>query len=378
MTGEILGDWNTNFPNWPNPIALAPAVQDIVGLGPRTQQEAAFARYCDELPKIGLHVHLEAAVSSDFYGKLNEESQRFAPDQLPSRRAPFVDFRQFIRGWVDQTLLIRSPSDLYQMAKNFVEHRRSLHIVYTEAHISPSDFCMIRQRLGIPGPVFDFATRVRAYVAGVKEAQRESPNHVVRLIVDCLWPSTEEERSSVLLALRGILSSRDNLDHCGHPIIVGVGLGGPEISEAARAIRPFIDDCRELGLKVDIHSGEMTDAKAHRHSVETIVPDRVGHGFTGAVEDFFAPCPIIVCPLSNIMTGAWSGQFMDHPIKEMAARDLVYSVGSDDPLLFGNSLVLEYVALANAFGWDEKCIQRLTSNAAVAAFAPEALGRVWR
>lgn len=378
MGAELpFGRWNSIFPNWPNQIAINPRLEGIVSNGPKSLNEIEAARGIDRLPKIELHVHLEAGVSTSFYERLNQETSRFEPGNLPSQRAPFPNFMEFIRGWVDQTLLIRSPRDLYEMAKEFVRCRKLQNIVYTEAHISPADFCMIRARLNIPGPVFDFSECLEAYLAGVRDAQRETPGHLVRLIVDCLWPSLAKERDIFLPALRRVVDSPLNRDFRGDPIIVGVGLGGPEISHEAEQIKPFLDKCRDLGLKIDIHSGEMTDAPSHRHAVETIAPDRVGHGFKGAEIGFFAPCPIVTCPLSNLMTGAWGGEFMDHPIKEMAHRNLCFSVGSDDPLLFGNSLTLEYLALANAFGWGNVEFRKILENSAKSAFLPQALARVW-
>jgi adenosine deaminase len=56
----------------------------------------------------------------------------------------------------------------------------------------------------------------------------------------------------------------------------------------------------------------------------------------------------------------------------MVERGRGFSVGSDDPLLFGNTLTLEFVALRRVFGWGPELLALSNANACAAAFDAEA------
>lgn len=368
--------WNELFPGWPNTIQIPENFRDILGESPRSKGELDFAVWCDKQPKIELHVHMEAAVSEIFYQRLNQDALLFKHEDLPSRRAPFSDFRQFIRAWIDQTLLINRVQDISALCADFFMSRRSLNIVYTEAHVSPLDFSLLRSRFRLGGVVLDLRDVITAYVMGIRNHQSNYPGHIVRLIIDCEWISTVEEQVKIVDILSDIVASDLNLDSFGDPIILAVGLGGAELSSRASEFLPLINMCREMGLRIDIHSGEMSTVEEHRFSVETLKPDRVGHGMIGQKAGYSAPCPIVVCPLSNMISGAWSNDFKSHPITEMFHLKLPISIGSDDPLLFGTSLVLEFVALFNAAGWCEKHFECLQKSASESVFCKSALDRV--
>jgi adenosine deaminase len=72
--------------------------------------------------------------------------------------------------------------------------------------------------------------------------------------------------------------------------------------------------------------------------------------------------------LSNIQTGVFAKPLAEHPIAVMLERGLSFSVNSDDPLLFGTTLTLEYVALRKAFGWGLEFFKKTQDHARAAAF----------
>jgi hypothetical protein len=57
-----------------------------------------------------------------------------------------------------------------------------------------------------------------------------------------------------------------------------------------------------------------------------------------------------VCPSSNVALGVVAS-LAEHPLPRLLERGLAVSLGSDDPPLFGTTLVEEYRRCAHAFGW---------------------------
>ena len=79
--------------------------------------------------------------------------------------------------------------------------------------------------------------------------------------------------------------------------------------------------------------------------------------------------PFEVCPTSNYcLKVVREGE--PHPIRRMADAGLVCTVNSDDPPMFGTTLVGEYLRLAGqGFGWEE--LWAMNRNALAAAFLPD-------
>ena len=366
---SLFPKWNELFPHWGHTIQLPDWLNPVLNAGPTSQEELDFARRIEAAPKIELHVHVEAAVGADFYTKLNSKLKFYDPQRMPALRAPFATFRDFILAWVDNSKLITNEDLLFDMAKGFVHERKKQNIVYTEAHVSAPDFTFLRARFSKDSVALDLEKSLRAYASGIAQGEQECPGFKVRLIADAVWPSLLAEMDMFAQTFAKVVMSKDNHDMAGNSIYVAVGLGGPELSQRAEEIIPFLDRCRDFGLKVDIHSGENTSLEEHQHSISVLKPDRIAHGIAGAELGWFFAGHISACPLSNVMSGAIKGDFSQHPIVQMYEKNVHFSIGSDDPLLFSNTLTLEYVALRKAFGWEFPFFEKTQANAREAAFA---------
>lgn len=370
--------WSKVFPHWDLPARIPSLLDGVLSLAPRDEAERVFAERIEREPKIELHVHMEAAVPASFYAALNERSHLFTAEELPSRRAPFKDLGDFIKAWVDQTRLIEDAALLAELARAFCAGRKAQNIVYSEVHISPIDFSLVRDRFKVQAKVLGFEEALRGYLAGLKRGLAEHPGIEVRLIVDALWVSTDDECRHILDVLERVLADRTALDAQGVPLIAAIGMGGPEVSALAPKKKWFVDEVRKLGLKVDLHSGESSSPEDHRFGFEILKPDRIGHGISGAraKDPFFFEGPIAACPTSNLITGSFSGPLAAHPITQMRERGGLVSVNTDDPLLFGPTLTLEWVALRHALGWGVDDFLELRRQAAASALMPQVLARV--
>jgi adenosine deaminase len=364
--------WRDYFPYWDIPLLVAAPLASVLGKGPRDAEELAFAQAVESLPKIELHVHMEAAVPASYYAQLNDVRRLFSGGDLPSQRSPFPNFGEFIRAWMDHTRLISHEDAFAEMAKSFVALRAKQRITYSEAHISPFDFTLGRVRYSI-FPVLDFATALRAYLRGLRAGLLLHPEVEVRLIVDLLWISTDEQCDHMMGAIEEVL--KDPALACprsGRPLIIALGLGGFEKTEKAAQKRALFQRYPSLGLKLDIHSGETTTAREYATAMDILCPDRIGHGIAPIARpapgvDFFQG-GIGTCPSSNVLTGAFPGSMEQHPLKVMLERGIPVSVNTDDPLLFGTTLTLEYVMLRRALGLDLQEVRGLLTGAADLAF----------
>lgn len=374
---QNLPSWNRIFPHWGHAIRLPPSLAPWVAQMPLDQGDLDYALELEAAQKIELHVHMEAAVPADFYKDLNEQLKLHSVDKMPAQRAPFASLRDFIGAWIDNTRLVTDEQVFTQMALAAALARKSQNIVYSEMHISPVDFSLMRRRTPGRGRPLDLEAALISYLSGTKMAETQVPGVAIRVVFDGLWITDESERSLMLDILSRTIASEFNRDSWGEPILVGIGLGGEEVDRSKEAL-PFVDACRSLGLKVDIHSGETGPADRHQRALSTLTPERVGHGFAGADIDWFYEGHVAACPLSNCLTGSFQGPLSKHPIRRMLDKGVNFSINTDDPLLFSTTLTLEYVALRKALGLGIDFFKHTQQKAFEAVFAPKTLARVWR
>src|SRR5438445_716570 len=74
-----------------------------------------------------------------------------------------------------------------------------------------------------------------------------------------------EDLDVAYAALSSLCRSADNRGARGEPIVVGVGLGGPERPDRAAFFAAALQRFRALGLKLDLHSGEQAHVTAAEH-----------------------------------------------------------------------------------------------------------------
>ena len=126
-------------------------------------------------------------------------------------------------------------------------------------------------------------------------------------------------------------------------------------------------DARRRGFCTSAHAGEVAGAESVWAAVRDLEVDRVGHA-TRATEDEkllehleSRAVPLELCPISNVKTGAIPS--LDaHPVRRYFDRGMAVSVNTDDPRMFGNSLVDEYEALVRYHGFTADEIRELMTR----------------
>lgn len=352
-----------------NDVALRRAVKAPTDVG-------SFLSNIQAQPKVETHVHVEAAVGSNFY--LSRPGRRVWEGPRPWERAPYGDFQQFIRAWVDLSQSICDLADLEDLAEAFVINRTQDNIRYSEAYFSPADFSVLRKRFNVSPDVFEFYEAVSAYVRGLKRGLSRSPEVEVRLIMDSFWPSTAEEQIIILDCLTRMKTDDSFYDAQGIPYVTAVGFGGPEKPQSIEQTARFVEDVRALGFKIDIHSGEGGDPMLHRSHVETLKPDRVAHGFSAVSEGWYFKSNLVMCPLSNLLLKTYQGDPERHPVFDLLTMGEAFAVGTDDPLLLGHSLSQEFAFLyAIDASFSEKTFQKIQQDTKKRVLCPEVCQRVF-
>jgi len=313
----------------------------------------ALRQWLELLPKAELHLHLEGAIPLDALWQLIEKygGDKTVPNRAALRqRLSYRDFPAFIETWIWKNSFLREYDDFSFIAEAMAGELARQNIRYAEVFFSPSRFAYVGLE---PQRLADAIRRGLDQVAATE----------VWLIADLVRDHGPE---SAARTLRKVMEIKD----CG---VIGIGMGGSEHLCPPEPFAPVYADARRHGFHTTVHAGEAAGGQSVRGAVEALAVDRVGHATRAeedpAVLDLLAEKQIAIelCPLSNLATGVIA-DIADHPVRRYWDRGLAVTINTDDPGMFHNTLVDEYMALHETFGFTPAEIQGLVLNALDAAW----------
>lgn len=314
-----------------------------------------------DLPRVELHVHLEGAVPLpalltliDKYGdpgvsSLGDLEERFH----------YKDFPQFIRTWIWMTGFLREYEDYEFIADAVAVDLAFQGLRYAELTYAPG-----------PGGKFGLT------VAGISQAVRRGLDRhrdLLRtsLIGDLIRDNGPEQGERWLREMAEVRVSAG---------IAGIGIGGSEQRYPPEPYADVFELARKMGFRTCAHAGEAAGPESVWGALRALKVDRIGHG-TRAAEDpalvehlRIHRVPLECCPVSNVRTGVVA-DLRQHPLRHFIDKNLIATVNTDDPKMFGTSLNGEFSDLVDQIGLTPGEIRRLARNAIDAAWCDEELKR---
>src|SRR5512138_277678 len=254
-----------------------------------------------------LHTHLGGSVSSDILWSLAHEQGIALPvkdywefDRLVTvsdpRGVPNLDALNAIYEWTE--LIQSSPLAVERSVHAAIGGAyRSQRITTLELRFNP----MKRNR----GGERDLDHIILAAIRGLDLARLEYPQVRAGLIL--MMDRTFDARQNEIIVDKALTwSSRG---------VVGVDIAGPRpggLRYDYTQIAPMVETARAAGLGVTIHVGEegATGGEEIGEVVESLRPDRIGHGILAARDpDLMAlirevGVTLEICPTSNLLTKA--------------------------------------------------------------------------
>ena len=282
------------------------------------------------MPKAEVHLHLEGTIAPETLWALAARNHVALPVGTLAelrRLYAFDGFDRFVALWLAMCRCLRAPSDYEEMVDGFVAECRRQNIRYVEAHFTPYN----HERFGFGGRrALDIVTRRL-------EAAESEGGTVTRLILD--MPSESLPESGPFTA--ALLETEAN------PIVVGVGLGGPEVGFPRTQALPFFDRARRAGYAAVAHAGETGGADHVRQAVVELGARRIQHG-VAAVEDETVLRLLAerdVCCDVALTSNVYLTPYKDlsiHPVRRLLAAGVPVTLRTDDPPFFSTDLVREY------------------------------------
>src|SRR4051794_26226503 len=137
-------------------------------------------------------------------------------------------------------------------------------------------------------------------------------------------------------------------------------------ARSGRVVREVFSFARREGLHLVAHAGEGTSAQSIWDALE-LGAERIGHGIS-AIDD--EPLmrqlrergtPLEICITSNLVTGVVK-QVEDHPVRRLFDGGVPITLNTDDPAMFGCTLVGEYELAKTKFGFTREELRVIAAN----------------
>jgi len=186
----------------------------------------------------------------------------------------------------------------------------------------------------------------------------ESANFKARLIISI-------NRTSTFAFAENIVSSVIALKNDLQPYIVGLDYCGDPTKGKFTDFVPLFVRARAAGIKITCHIGEI-DNFEDSEAIINFKPDRLGHGCHLTKEQIEKikgmGIPIESCPSSNVNTLHKSYNELPN-IKWMKECGHLFSLCTDDTILFNNDATGERFEIAHAFEYSLEDMNNIEKNA---------------
>ncbi len=295
-----------------------------IGMATPTDEQIA------RLPKAEVHLHLEGTIAPETLWAMAAANHVALPaDSIHELRRlyAFTSFDAFIELWLLMCSCFRTPEDYERMVDGFLSDCARQNIRYAELHFTPYN----HEKFGIGGRrALDIVTRRFA-------AAQSSGGPIVRLITDISGESAGVSGDYTVTLL----------EQEANPLVVALGLGGPETGLPRAMFREFFDRARRAGYWTVAHAGETGGAAHVQQAVMELGVRRVQHGVRAAEDP--AVLRLLaergVCCDIALTSNECLKVFPSvaaHPLRRFMDAGVPVTLSTDDPPFFGTDLGREW------------------------------------
>jgi adenosine deaminase/aminodeoxyfutalosine deaminase len=291
-----------------------------------------------QMPKAELHLHLEGSVEPETLHELDPST----PVEEFRALYRYADFDTFLKAFAAIGKRLRTPQDYGLIARRLLERLAAQNVQYAEIIVSAGVVLWKKQEFA---PIFD----------AIHAAAEGSPVEV-RWILDAIRQFGAEP------ALEVAKLAAERVDRG----VVAFGIGGSEVRGPAEWFTDVFAFAREAGLHLTAHAGEGTPAAAVWAAL-ALGAERIGHGIAAASDEGLMrhlrerDIPLEICITSNLVTGVVK-RIEEHPVRRLFDAGVPIVLNTDDPAMFGCTLVGEYRLAAERFGFSEAELRGIAEN----------------
>jgi adenosine deaminase/aminodeoxyfutalosine deaminase len=291
-----------------------------------------------DLPKAELHLHLEGAVEPETLHELDPDTPVEEFRQLYRYR----DFDGFLKAFGAVSKRLRCPEDYGLATRRLLERLAAQNVRYAEVIVAAGVVLWKEQEFA---PVFD----------AIEAAAKASPVET-RWILDGVRQFGPEH----VMAVARLAAERVDRG------VIAFGIGGSEERGPAEWFTDAFAFAKCSGLHLTAHAGESAGPESVWAALR-LGAERIGHGIQAVRDPRLLDhlreraIPLEICITSNLVTGVVK-QLEEHPLRQLFDAGVPIVLNTDDPAMFGCTLVDEFRLAERAFGFSRPELREIAAN----------------
>ncbi len=288
----------------------------------------------NDIPKTELHIHLEGAIHTqtiiDSARQFNLKLPAYEASELDRYVKIYKQMRDLhavLRAFEIFQNMITSPRIVERIARELFEDAARQNIKLIEVRFSPDWAFHIHQ--------LNWDACMEGLLSA-KEYAESKFDMAIGYIVIC---SRSMGAESCAKTFDWAVQNRQHF--------IGIDLADSEIDYPIEDFAKSVQEAKDAGLKVTVHSGEETPASYVMDTIKAVSPDRIGHGIH-IIGDMHVietvrekGITLEVSPWSNYLTNSVRS-IEEHPLKELFDLGVRVTINSDDPEVLDTNLNNEY------------------------------------
>ncbi len=304
-----------------------------------------------------------------------------------TRGRKFDSFGGFLRVFWAACDCIRTRDDLARLILEVAEDAHAEGVWWVEPAFDAARYSTLRA--GSPHRLFETQEQGWRFALEAAEAASGATGVGIGFIsaVDRIMPLDHAMERALVTA--GLVRAGEHAIQSGMPCFAGKHAGivafGLHGNEQGFPPEPFAEAFAVAldgtGLVSAPHAGEIAPlpgggAASVAAALDHLRAQRIAHGVLAIEDDALVArlaaeqvC-LDVCPTSNLLLGVFPAPEA-HPLPRLLEAGVACTLGSDDPLLFGASLLDELALCRDRMGLDEPWLAAMARNSFVHSGAPQ-------
>ncbi|GAA3616060.1 adenosine deaminase [Kineosporia mesophila] len=321
-------------------------------------------RPVNTLPKAHLHLHFTGSMRPATLQEMAAKHRIRLPESL--REHHLLRLTPDERGWFRFQRLydsaracVRDEDDMRRLVREAAEDDAAEGSRWLEMQVDPTSYA---PHVGGLTPALEIV------LDAAREASETTGCQVAIIVAASRMRHPLDARILARLAARYAGE--------GPGTVVGFGLSNDERRGDTEEFAGAFRIARNAGLASVPHSGELRGPDHVTQTLDTLHPDRLGHGVRAAESPevlgrvIDAGVALEVCPASNVALGVYP-TLGEVPLQKLVDAGARVALGADDPLLFGPRLAAQYEAARDVHGLSDEGLRYLASSSIEASRAPD-------
>ena len=317
-------------------------------------------KFCMEIPKAELHIHIEGSFEPELMFKIAKRNKIEIPFKSVEEireKYNFKNLQEFLDIYYAACDVLKTEDDYEELVYEYLKKSFTQGLVYCEIFFDPQSH--------LPRGV-SFETLINGLNKGREKGLKDF--RIKSQLIMCFLRHLSENEA--IETLEAALPFKES--------ILAIGLDSSEVGHPPEKFTNVYKLAKEQGYRLCAHAGEEGTCQNIKKAIINLGVERIDHGiaifndleYLKQIASLEKPIPFTMCPLSNYKLQV-TPDLSIYPLRVALENNLMCTINSDDPAYFGGYVGDNFVALYKNIKLTYDEIIKLAKNSFLATFLDE-------